>query len=84
MSIHTRIFVGSCLAISSLLFSTHRTVAFDSQHIKLEVIVDDEQPQFPDPVFGFVVVTNQSDKESFPPISEGVKLTFTIGDIQTQ
>lgn len=84
MSFHARILIGSCLAILSLLFSAQRAIAFDSQHIKIEVIVDDEQPRFPHPIFGFVVVTNQSDQEAFLPISEGGKLTFTIGGVQTQ
>jgi len=84
MSIHARIFVGSCLSVLSLLVWTQQAIAFDSQHIKLEVVADDEMPRFPDPIFGFVVVTNKSDKEAFLPISEGGKLTFTIGDVQTQ
>ena len=67
--------LGVCLA--------ERAVAFDSQHIKIDVVVDDETLRFPEPIFGFVVVTNQSEQAAFLPITEGGKLSFAVGDVQT-
>lgn len=65
---HLKVSLTTLMMVAYFFGSVSAQVAkFDNSNIKLEIILDNKTLRFPEPVFGFVRITNISDKEGFFP-----------------